>query len=585
MDYLVAWLLLPLLVAVTSLGVGLGVSRLSGVRLPAGLTLPLGFAASLVLLSFPFALGLGQAWGGVVLAVATVAGLVLGWDRVPAALPGRWLTLGMLAVFGIYIAPVVLSGDLTFGGYAFLGDTSVHFTLIDYVAKHGSTHVFEPPSTYAGVTQALIPTGYPIDLHLELASLRWLTGTDLAAIYQPFLAATIALGVGPAMYLLGRIGMPRALAALSSVVALSAYLVFSYSLEGATKEIAMVVLTLLGAALTLMFFDAERTLRLAVPLGITIAAAFGIYSAGGLPWFGLMFLLAAGAAVVQGASLRSLVKPTLALGVATGVASIPAMLKAVDFYSQGTNLVNSSDASTRLGNLIGPLKSAQAAGIWLVGDFRLFTHHPGLTYSLIGVVAVLTLFGVAQLVRRGSYALLLLLAAAFLAWLVVPGSPWIDAKLLLLLSPAVLLTALTGAWLLGRGGHGIEATVLAAAVISGVFVSDALAYHDMYLAPNARLSELKKVGERFSGRGPTLYNEFEEYGKHYLRGMRVNTAGDGFSPYPPELRDPAAGSYAQYHDLDEMKLPYVLRFPVIVMRRSPVASRPPAPYTRVFQGR
>jgi hypothetical protein len=67
--------------------------------------------------------------------------------------------------------------------------------------------------------------------------------------------------------------------------------------------------------------------------------------------------------------------------------------------------------------------------------------------------------------------------------------------------------------------------------------------------------------------------------------MRVNTAGDGFSPYPPELRDPAAGVYAQYHDLDEMKLSYVLRFPVIVMRRSPVASRPPAPYRRVFQGR
>jgi hypothetical protein len=43
--------------------------------------------------------------------------------------------------------------------------------------------------------------------------------------------------------------------------------------------------------------------------------------------------------------------------------------------------------------------------------------------------------------------------------------------------------------------------------------------------------------------------------------------------------------YAQYHDLDEMKLSYVLRFPVIVMRRSPVASRPPAPYRRVFQGR
>jgi hypothetical protein len=586
MDHVIAWLILPLLLATTSFGVGLAIERAARVRLPAGLAMPLGFAGSLVLLSFPYGLGLGQIPGAIVLVIVAATGLALGRERLPAALPGREIALAMLALFGIYLAPVALSGELSFAGYTFLGDTSVHFALVDYVAKHGSVHDVLPASTYAGVTQALIPTGYPIDLHLELATLRALTSTDVASIYQPFIAAMIALGAGPAAYLLRRIGMPRALAAASSVVALSAYLVFSYSLEGAMKELAMVVLILLGASFTLMLFDGEGGMRAAVPLGVTIAAAFGTYSAGGLPWFAAMFALAAVAMLLQGAGWRSVVVPAAAVGAVTAVAAIPAIFKAVSFYSQGSSLLSTSETGgSELGNLVAPLRFAESAGIWLTGDFRFVPDKAGTTYALIGVVAVLALFGVLGMIRRGSYAVLLLLAASLIVWLVVPGGPWIDAKLLLLLSPAVLLTALAGAWLLARGGRALEALVLAAALAIGVLASDAIAYHHAYLAPAKRLDELKEIGERFAGSGPTLYNEFEEYGKHYLRDMRVNTAGDGFTPYQPLFAVPGLSVYAQYHDLDVMTPGYVEHFPVIVMRRSPVASRPPAPYRRVFQGR
>jgi hypothetical protein len=42
--------------------------------------------------------------------------------------------------------------------------------------------------------------------------------------------------------------------------------------------------------------------------------------------------------------------------------------------------------------------------------------------------------------------------------------------------------------------------------------------------------------------------------------------------------------YASWADLDEMTLDYVRNFPLIVRRRNPIASRPPAPYRRVFLG-
>ena len=47
--------------------------------------------------------------------------------------------------------------------------------------------------------------------------------------------------------------------------------------------------------------------------------------------------------------------------------------------------------------------------------------------------------------------------------------------------------------------------------------SNALQYHDVSLAPRERMEELAEIGEQFDGQGPSLYTEFEEFGKHFLR--------------------------------------------------------------------
>jgi len=126
--------------------------------------------------------------------------------------------------------------------------------------------------------------------------------------------------------------------------------------------------------------------------------------------------------------------------------------------------------------------------------------------------------------------------------------------------------------------------VVAAVLVGlGVLASDGLAYRVVYLAPTSRLVELDAIGKRFAGRGPAMLDEFEEYGKHFLRDADVIAPFDGYALLPPELHRPRP-TYAAWADLDEMVLDYVQRFPLIVTRRNPVASRPPASYRRVFRG-
>src|SRR5436190_317737 len=146
MHYLIAWIALPLLVVLASWGVGLPLEQ--------------------------------------------------------ASLPDRWTLTAGAAVYGLYMAPIVLTGQTTFAGYTLLGDTSVHFSLIDYVSEHGARLVAQEPSSFSSVTDGQIRIGYPLGLHFELARVRWLLGAEVSRIYQSFLATMTALAVPPVVQLL-----------------------------------------------------------------------------------------------------------------------------------------------------------------------------------------------------------------------------------------------------------------------------------------------------------------------------------------------------------------------------------------------
>jgi hypothetical protein len=98
------------------------------------------------------------------------------------------------------------------------------------------------------------------------------------------------------------------------------------------------------------------------------------------------------------------------------------------------------------------------------------------------------------------------------------------------------------------------------------------------------MSELSSIGQRFAGAGPTMINENEPYaGRHFLRLMAAESPSD-IRRRLMLLRDGDEVAKGGYADLDQFQLSGLLIYRTIVLRTSPVASRPPAPYHLVYNG-
>jgi hypothetical protein len=122
-------------------------------------------------------------------------------------------------------------------------------------------------------------------------------------------------------------------------------------------------------------------------------------------------------------------------------------------------------------------------------------------------------------------------------------------------------------------------------MIGGVVWSNVLAYSDVWLAPSARLGDLEAIGSRFAGDGPALMTEFDPYGaRHFLRRLDAEGASElrrhivplmSRQPLPPQA----------YADIDRFDLASLLGYRLLVLRRSPLLSRPPSPFRLVERRR
>jgi hypothetical protein len=90
----------------------------------------------------------------------------------------------------------------------------------------------------------------------------------------------------------------------------------------------------------------------------------------------------------------------------------------------------------------------------------------------------------------------------------------------------------------------------------------------------------------FAGTGPTLLPRQDAYASRYLlRDIAVDGAADAFRHHPVRLRDGREVPRLQSVDLDELSLDTVEQYRLIVLRRSPLASRPPSNYELAWRGR
>ena len=133
-----------------------------------------------------------------------------------------------------------------------------------------------------------------------------------------------------------------------------------------------------------------------------------------------------------------------------------------------------------------------------------------------------------------------------------------------------------GARLVGVAG----ATVLLAGCAWGTIA----VARDVRVAPRERLTELREVGRLIAGHGPTLQLDFDVYGNRwFLRDAATDGATD------LRLRHVRGADGNEFPRLASVEVDDVVPadlapFRVIVRRRSPLASRPPAAFERIFAG-
>ena len=585
-----AWLLFPALMLVTAAGVGLLVERLCRVTLPGALVAPLGLCASIIVLMPVYKVGLTAPAADAVLLACAIAGFVLNrrvWRALPGRVAGGWCGIAALAVFAVYMAPAALTGNWTWTGYNFVNDTAFQLILADWIQHHGIPYAAQPRSTTSEVVRVYLLTAYPIGSHAHFGTLASIARAPLEVVYQSYIAGLLSIGSMGLFSLARRAGLVPWAAAASAAVASLAALTYSYALQGNVKEMAMLATLITAVAIGAEILGRERPLGLVVCLGIVLAASLSVYYAAAIPYVGVVVVVLAVTAAWKAPAVarRRLAFAAAAGAVVVAVASAPALagIKTSREILSGT-FASTTPTGNDLAQLKRPLPPLEGTGVWLAGDYRdpvLGTLKHGLTAVGIALIVGLCLLGVVLALRRrrGLVGALMLFVTGVIVYVVVSPrtSPYADGKLLALMAPGVLFLALAAA--LAVSGR-LRGVALAAGGVVGALVlaSVALAYHQVKLVPVARMDDLKKIDAHYAGSTDlTLFNEFDEFGKYFLRHTRMNAPGEAITESFTVLRG-GGSAPGQSPDLDELDLAYLQRFPRIVVRRGPGTSQPPADY-------
>jgi hypothetical protein len=592
----VCWIVFPLVLLLLAGGCGLLAERASGIRLPGTLVPPLGIAVIVVVAGLCTLSSTTAPFARPAAVICAIAGYVLTTRRHerPFRLD-RWAIAAAAGVFVVYAAPIIFTGTATFAGYIKLDDTSTWLAITDRVMQHGRDLSGLQPSTYEAALSFYVATGYPLGSFLPWGVAHSLVGQDLIWVFQPYEAFLAAMTALCGYSLIARLVQRRWLLALAAFVGAQPALLYGYSLWGGVKELMGALLIVLAAALLgWMLAGGELELRRPLPLAVVAAATVVSLSIGGALWI----VLGCGAALlilfVQRRPLRSILIGAGSFVVLAAVFALPALTSASTFVQGAGGLEDKAVGGTAeaLGNLLRPLKVWQAVGIWPAGDFRVAPGGGILTVVLIAIAIIAAVYAVVVGVRRGVWGVPLLVATALFGCAVIVhvGSPWVDGKALATAAPAVLLAATAGAAMAferaTRQALVAAAGTVGACLLVGVLWSNALAYHDVNIAPRNQLRELQYIGNRFAGQGPALITDYQTYGtRHLLRKLDAEGASELRRRPVPVIGLPNGVPKGDFRDVDDFAPGALDPYRTLILRRSPTGSRPPSVFNLVWSGR
>lgn len=594
-EMVAAWVVIPVLLMVLAAGLGELVARLS--RRPLGsMTLPAGFAASVLAVTVLLQTGMTGRAASIVLATASLPGLVLLVRRSGRPSTDALFLAGAgFAVYALAMLPLVTSGRVAVLGYVLNNDSAVHLSAIELIFEGGRAPTGLPPSSYASVT-SLIGSGYPPGGY-AWPMLGSLTSIDAFATWTPILALYSVLLALVVHAVLTAVGVATRWAAALAAIVASGYLPYSFFAQAGLKETAT-ALCILGAVVLLLGPAAGRgqgsssatsmLRQRALPAGIMAGAAVGIFGVGAGAWLtpvGLAGLLA----VAWQARRRAL--PRLRTLIVAAVVIAGTVVISIPFVERNIDFINASDETLRnpaqAGNLLGAIPWHQSLNIWFAQDYRVqppdWSKLSGLGWRFALIFAIVGLIW--ALYRRRTVLLVAIAAAAVGSYIVTERySIYLDAKALVILAPAQGLLTAAGIWAAGRRYLAIRSGLVAVFAL-GVLLSALLVHSGVWLTPDERFAELRSINERYAGRGPMLVNEREQYAMYLLRDV---APWESWGTYQPE-RGFAVGelfpeTLPHTPDFDDYRTDFVQQFPFLLERLRPGGSRPPSNYRPLETG-
>jgi hypothetical protein len=598
-EMVLIWIFAPALLLLLSYGSGLLLSVVLRKPMEFTLALLLGFLLIIILGSILTISSATAPFAALSIGLLGTLGLIISalWFRSYFRVDFISGLVGLITyvAFGL---PVLAYGAPSWAGWVKLDDPATFFTITDRLMTVGRSVPSAINSTYDRVLQVIFDApgsghfSYPIGSFIPFGAIAKLTRIEKAWLWQPYLSLCAGLIAMVFVLILRTHIVNKVILVLVSTVSVMASTIYSYVMWGGIKEIVIIIPLALFA---FTFYCALARHASKEWYLYSFISALGLYLVGGLAIIGFVGPILFVALLVKlSAQNKKLFVAILGL---SGIAIVIATY----FLRNGNGPLGHFLVQTigDTGNLSRPLNFAQMMGIWPSQDFRMNPTYPLLTYSLIGIALVFTVSGVFYSFKRGLWAVpsLLVCAIAVVGNSYFWGGIWLTGKAIAVASPFFLLAA-------GIGAHAVWVefykspknsfrqwklhyllALLIAIVGSGVLVSDAMTYKNVWLAPFSQQDELLTIGKLYAGQGPTLMTEFSVFGaRYFLRNMGAESASE-LRVHVIPTRDGTQLPKGYAADIDLFDNPTIDYFKLLVLRKAPNASRPPLNYELIWSGR
>jgi hypothetical protein len=580
-----------ILICLASIALGRGICVLAGREGSSWLAAAVGFAALMIVCEVAIRLP-GRAWTAVVVLVLLCAaslwvarGPRAGWPSADGLVVGVVLLV-------VASTPFVANARVGVLGISFLNDTHWHLILAEEL-RRPALKALEPYGP-----------GYPLGPHAIAATFAQLLGSDVDKTLTGVLMATPVLTGLTALAALGDISRLRRW--LVAVLAALPYLAAAFYAESAFKE-PILALLLLGLVIVLEQGGRERFARpwaSIVPAAVLVAGVIYVYSYPGLLWPAAIFVCWLAVWLVLGNGWRHVRQTTrrlndarvavfsgivvLVLLVAPDIGRIHTFWQSNGGSKAGT--VGGIDTSA-LANLVGPLKWAEALGIWLGEDFRVVPHDAFAAGAWAALAGLVLLFALAWTLERGSIAwpAAILACGLIYAYARHHQSPYVAAKSLVIAAPLVALISGRSLmqWLDGaRWGSPMTVGVAVVAVVffGASFRSTYLVLRGAQVGPTDHVTELRSLRPLLHNR-PTLVLFYDDYFKWELLGINASTPVVLQSPIPVAVQPAKPWTYGQAIDFDSVDAATLDRFDYVITTRTTDQSEPPSNFHLVGQSR